>query len=189
MFKCPYEFAGSSCMSGGCLGFLNHQQYGCQVVPRSCKQVKRWNPRWGDGPGGRCRNVEPKPAWTYNITQFVDECWCFFCSWVWKWCSSPEMICICNPDPWVVLILQHKFIKIYIHCVCAHEAASQGAKSRPHPPGFQWRLESKVGWSWGSHVCKKMILPETKSSHMKMVVGRWGLFFCGGEGGCCGCCF
>ena len=20
-------------MSGGCLGFLNHQQYGCQVVP------------------------------------------------------------------------------------------------------------------------------------------------------------
>jgi len=33
MFKCPYEFAGSSCMSGGCLGFLDHQQYGCQVVP------------------------------------------------------------------------------------------------------------------------------------------------------------
>ena len=68
-------------MSGGCLGFLNHQQYGCQVVPGVASKSS-------DGIHAEEMDREedaemwkPKSALTYNITQFVDEFfYVFFCS-------------------------------------------------------------------------------------------------------------
>ena len=156
--------------------------------PRSCKQVKRWNPRWGDGPGGRCRNVEPKPAWTYNITQFVDECWCFFCSWVWKWCSSPEMICICNPDPWVVLYYNTSLLK-YIYIVYVHMKPhpKEPSRGRIHP-AFNGGWNPKLGGHGAVTYARKW-----SSLKLRVRTWKWWLedevFFLWGEGGCCGCCF
>lgn len=79
-------------------------------------------------------------------------------------------------------ILQHKVILyIYIHVYYVHLNASLKEPSRG-------RIHPAFNGGWNPKLGGKMTLPETKSSHMKMVVGRWGFFFVWG-GGCCGCCF